>query len=82
MPIPDLQGLHALDIMDRIVAAAGRQGIRIILDDGRSSVGTQPEPNGLWYTKKFPESAWLADWEALARRYAGNANGDRRGRSQ
>ncbi|HEY8684303.1 MAG TPA: beta-galactosidase [Chloroflexota bacterium] len=70
---PDLQGLHALDIMDRIIAAAGRQGIRVILDDGRSSVGTQPEPNGLWYTSSFPESVWLADWEALTRRYAGNA---------
>lgn len=70
---PELQGLHALDIMDRIVSSAGQHGIRIILDDGRSSVGTQPQQNGLWYTKTYPESSWLADWELLVRRYAGNA---------
>jgi beta-galactosidase len=70
---PELQGLRALDIMDKIIASAGRHGIRIILDDGRSSVGTQPEPNGLWYTEQYPESAWLADWQTLARRYAGNS---------
>jgi endoglucanase len=70
---PDLRGLHALDIMDRIVAAAGQAGLRVILDDGRSSAGSQPEWNGLWYTKVYPESAWIADWEILARRYLGNS---------
>ena len=70
---PQLQGLHALDIMDAIVAAAGRAGIRIILDDGRSSVGTQPQQNGLWYTQQYPEGAWIADWQLLVRRYAGNS---------
>lgn len=69
---PDLQGLHALDIMDRIVAAAGRHGLRIILDDGRSNAGTEPQENGLWYTKQYPESAWIADWQALVSRYNGN----------
>src|ERR687885_645036 len=34
---PDLKGLRALEIMDRIVKAAGRYGLRIILDNGRSS---------------------------------------------
>jgi endoglucanase len=69
---PDLKGLHLLDLMDRIVAAAGRHGLRVLLDDGRSSVGTQPEPNGLWYTPRFPESAWIHDWETLVTRYLGN----------
>jgi aryl-phospho-beta-D-glucosidase BglC (GH1 family) len=69
---PDLQGLHALDIMDRIVAAAGRYGVRIILDDGRSSAGTQPAWNGLWYSAKYPESSWIADWQLLVSRYKGN----------
>jgi endoglucanase len=69
---PNLQGLHALQIMDQIVASAGAHGLRIILDDGRSEVGTQPERNGLWYTKRYPESAWLDDWRTLVRRYDGN----------
>lgn len=70
---PALKGLHALDIMDRIVAAAGHAGLRIILDDHRSTVGTDPEENGLWYTSTYPESAWIRDWQALARRYLGNS---------
>jgi aryl-phospho-beta-D-glucosidase BglC (GH1 family) len=69
---PDLQGLHALDVMDRIIAAAGRAGLKVILDDQRSSAGTQPEQNGLWYTVKYPESAWIHDWQELAQRYLGN----------
>lgn len=69
---PDLKGLHALDIMDRIIASAGEHGLRVILDDGRSSAGTQPQGNGLWYTRAYPESAWIADWQALVTRYNGN----------
>jgi len=70
---PDLKGLHALDIMDRVVSAAGKHGLRIILDDHRSNVGVDPQENGLWYTRAYAESAWIADWKALARRYRGNA---------
>jgi beta-galactosidase GanA len=66
---PELKGLHALDIMDRIVAAAGHDDLKVILDDQRSSAGTQPQRNGLWYTKRYPESAWIHDWETLVERY-------------
>jgi endoglucanase len=66
---PDLKGLHALDILDRIVASARLHGLRIILDDGRSSAGTQPETNGLWYTAAYPESAWIQDWKTIVTRY-------------
>lgn len=69
---PALQGLHALDLMDRIIDSAGRHGLRVILDDGRSSAGTQPETNGLWYTPKYPESSWIADWQTLVTRYRDN----------
>lgn len=69
---PDLVGLHALDLMDRIVSAAQTAGLRVILDNARSSVGTKPERNGLWYTRAYPESAWIRDWQLLATRYAGN----------
>jgi endoglucanase len=69
---PSLRGLHALDLMDRIVAAAGAHGLRIILDDGRSNAGTQPQENGLWYTARYPESSWIQDWQTLVTRYSGN----------
>ena len=69
---PDLKGLHALDVMDRIVASAGRAGLRVILEDHRSSVGADPEENGLWYTPQYPESAWIHDWQTLAARYKGD----------
>jgi endoglucanase len=69
---PNLRGRHALDILDRIVAAAGRHGLRIILDNGRSGAGTYPQENGLWYTKRYPERSWIRDWVGLAQRYKGN----------
>lgn len=69
---PDLQGLHYLDLMDRIVASAGAHGLRIILDNARDEAGTQPSPNGLWYDAAYPESHWIADWQFLARRYLNN----------
>jgi endoglucanase len=69
---PNLYGLHALDILDRIVAAAGRHGLRIILDNVRSDADTDPQQNGLWYTKRYPERSWIRDWVRLARRYRGN----------
>jgi endoglucanase len=68
----DLKGLTSLQIMDRIIAAAGAAGLRVILDDHRSEAGNSAEQNGLWYTSQFPQSAWVNDWVAMARRYAGN----------
>jgi endoglucanase len=59
--------------MDRIVAAAGNDGLKVILDNQRSSAGTQPERNGLWYTPRYPESAWIHDWQTLVQRYNGNS---------
>ncbi|HEX8917171.1 MAG TPA: beta-galactosidase, partial [Chloroflexota bacterium] len=70
---PALQGLHALDVMDRIVQSARAHGLRIILEDHRSTVGTDPQENGLWYTAKYPETAWLRDWKLLAARYKGDS---------
>jgi len=69
---PDLVGLHALDILDRIVDAAGALGLSVILDDHRSDAGWSAEAGGLWYTAAYPQSAWLQDWTTLATRYADN----------
>jgi endoglucanase len=68
----DLKGLNSLQVLDKIVDYAGALGLKIILDHHRSDAGASAEGNGLWYTAAYPESAWIADWVALANRYAGN----------
>jgi endoglucanase len=66
----DLKGLNSLEVLDKIVAYAGTQGLKIILDNHRSEAGDGTGLSGLWFTQAFPESAWIADWQLLARRYA------------
>lgn len=69
---PDLQGLAGIEIMDRIVAQADEIGMRVILDHHRSEAGNSANESGLWYSDKYPESDWITNLTALARRYAGN----------
>ena len=68
----DLKGLNSLQILDKIIAYAGQDGLKVILDDHRSEAGESAEQNGLWYTSAYPSSAWVNDWTTLAKRYAGN----------
>ncbi|MGW4875927.1 cellulase family glycosylhydrolase [Streptomyces sp. NPDC004262] len=63
----DLQGLNSLQVMDRIVAHAGQDGLKVILDRHRPDASGQ---SALWYTASVPESTWIADLKALAGRYA------------
>src|SRR5438093_4776658 len=66
----DLKGLNALQVMDKIISAAGAVGLRVILDNHRSEAGNSAEANGLWHTSAYPESAWVNDWKTLVNRYA------------
>ena len=66
----DLRGLNSLQIMDKVISAAGGLGLRVILDNHRSEAGNSAESSGLWYTSTYPESAWIQDWKTLAIRYA------------
>src|SRR5260370_30565550 len=66
----DLKGLTALQVMDKVVGAAGAIGLRVMLDNHRSDAGNSAEANGLWYTSAYPESAWINDWKTLVSRYA------------
>ncbi len=66
---PDLRGLRPIEIMDKIVAGAGKRGMRVILDRHRPDIEKQRE---LWYTDDYPEERWIADWRLLAARYKGN----------
>jgi len=68
----DLKGLNSLQILDKIVAAAGADGLKVILDDHRSEAGESAEANGLWYTSAFSSQSWVTDWTTMAKRYAGN----------
>ncbi|MFO1084224.1 MAG: Calx-beta domain-containing protein [Reyranellaceae bacterium] len=67
---PDLQGLTALQIMDKIVDYAGQIGLKIILDHHRSDLGAGTSANGLWYDNNHSQAQWMADWQMLAARYA------------
>ena len=64
----DLRGLNSLQVMDKIVAYAGQDGLKVILDRHRPDAGGQ---SALWYTSSVPESTWIADLKALAARYQG-----------
>lgn len=66
---PDLAGLTALQVMDKIVLGANERGIKIILDNHRSTPGGGPESNGLWYTSEYSEKAWIDDWKKLVHHY-------------
>ncbi|MFI6338294.1 cellulase family glycosylhydrolase [Streptomyces sp. NPDC050535] len=65
----DLQGLTPLQIMDRIVAYAGQDGLKVILDRHRPDAGGQ---SALWYTSTVPETTWITNLKALASRYKGD----------
>jgi endoglucanase len=68
-----LRGLDSLTILDRIVEYSANIGLKVILDNHRSEAGDSAQGSGLWYTADYPESSWVADWQMLARRYAGNS---------
>ena len=66
---PSLEGLNGLQIMDTVVVAAGKRGLKIILDQHRPDTSAQ---SALWYTDKLSQAEWIAQWQALAARYQGN----------
>lgn len=60
-------GLHARDILAKIINYAGSIGLHVILDNHRSNVGESAQENGLWYTTGYPESSWINDWVNVQR---------------
>lgn len=63
-----LQGKTSMQILDLIIEEAGRQGLKVILDN-HSRKPDNFISEGLWYLPDFPESRWIADWKAMAARY-------------
>ncbi|HEX4788018.1 MAG TPA: cellulase family glycosylhydrolase, partial [Actinospica sp.] len=68
----DLKGLNSLQILQKIVAYAGQNGLKVILDDHRSEAGNSAEQNGLWYTSTYTNQNWVNDWATLAAMFANN----------
>jgi endoglucanase len=66
----DLKGLNALQDLQKIVAAAGQAGLKVILDDHRSEAGESAEQDGLWYTSTYTSQDWVNDWTTLATMFA------------
>jgi endoglucanase len=66
----DLKGLNALQDLQKIVAAAGAAGLKVILDDHRSEAGESAEQDGLWYTSTYTSQDWVNDWVTLGTMFA------------
>jgi len=66
---PDLANLTPLEVMDAVIDACGKAGIKVYLDRHRPLSGGQSE---LWYIAKVDEDKWIEDWQFLAKRYKGN----------
>jgi endoglucanase len=69
---PQFKGKHAMDVMDAVITALAHAHIMVILDDHVSRADwccNDKDDNGLWYNAAYPETQWLADWQAIVRRY-------------
>jgi endoglucanase len=69
---PQFKGMHAMQIMDVVIAALARAHIMVILDNHVSRADwccSETDGNGLWYNADYPEEHWLADWQTIAHRY-------------
>jgi endoglucanase len=67
----ELEGKTPIEVMDAIVAEAGRQGLMILLDSHRLNNKRIPE---LWYGDGFTEGDWIRAWAILAERYRNQPN--------
>lgn len=71
---PDLQGLTALEIFDRVVKAITEQGLMVVLNNhtstGKWCCGF--DDNALWFAPATSTEDWMLDWEMLIERYKNN----------
>ena len=66
-----LEGLPPIEILDRVIEAAGQYNLKVMLDNhSRQPDGYMEEQ--LWYTDETSEAQWIEDWRFLADRYSGN----------
>jgi endoglucanase len=70
---PQLQGKHALGVLDAVIEALAYEGIVVILDNHTSRADwccSNVDGEGLWYDATYTEAKWIADWKAMIARYA------------
>ena len=64
----DLQGLSAIQVMDKVVTELSNRGMYVLLDHHTPDCQTISE---LWYTQSYSEQQWISDLTFVAQRYAG-----------
>jgi endoglucanase len=72
---PGLDGENALTILDQVIASLTNAGIMVILDNHMSNAGwccSTTDNNELWYNSQYPQANWIADWQAMTKRYLSN----------
>jgi len=71
---PALAGKTPLEVFDAAVAALTAAGLHVILNNHSTHAMwcCNFDEDGLWYTADSTEEDWIADWELVAARYAGN----------
>ncbi len=75
---PGLDGENALTILDQVIASLTNAGIMVILDNHMSNAGwccSTTDNNALWYNSQYPQANWIADWQAMTKRYRNNPLG-------
>jgi endoglucanase len=66
---PQFQGEHAVTIFEQVVKDLAAAGLMVVLDNHTSDAQwccSASDGNTLWYNSGYPQSAWLADWKAVA----------------
>jgi len=69
---PDLVGKTTLEVMDAVIESLATHGLMIVLNNHISDAiycCKSDDDNTLWYNDRFPETAWVDDWKAVAARY-------------
>jgi endoglucanase len=71
---PDLAGKTPLQVLDAAVEAITAAGLHVILNNHSTHAMwcCNYDDDGLWYTAEVSEESWIADWELVVARYAGN----------
>lgn len=65
-------GMSALGVLDHVVSACAKENLMVILDNHMSDGDwccSETDRNGLWYTDRWPESAWQNSLMKMAERY-------------
>ncbi|CAE7246322.1 NHD1 [Symbiodinium pilosum] len=72
---PDWVGLSPMQVFDKTVTALTDVGLLVVLNNHVSSAGwccSGTDGEGLWYTDRYSEEAWLSGIGLVARRYRDN----------